>query len=38
MSDCKDPLYRAIVEKLPKGTSPADYITSLNITARKQKG
>jgi arsenite methyltransferase len=37
MTDWKDPLYQEIVEHLPKGTKPADYITSLYITARKPK-
>jgi arsenite methyltransferase len=31
----EDPLYQAIVEHLPGGASPADYITSLNVSARK---
>ena len=31
----EDPLYQAIVEHLPSGASPADYITSLNVSARK---
>jgi SAM-dependent methyltransferase len=35
LTEAKDPLYRAILDKLPPGTSPGDYITSLNITARK---
>jgi SAM-dependent methyltransferase len=35
MSDWKDPLYRQIIEKLPAGSSPADYITSLEVSARK---
>ncbi|MBX3409748.1 MAG: arsenite methyltransferase [Phycisphaeraceae bacterium] len=35
MTNWEDPLYRKIVESLPAGTSPADYITSLDITARK---
>jgi arsenite methyltransferase len=30
-----DPLYKKIVEHLPKGTGPADYVTSLEVTARK---
>ena len=30
-----DPLYEKIVEHLPKGTGPADYVTSLEVTARK---
>jgi arsenite methyltransferase len=29
------PLYQQIRDHLPAGTTPADYITSLNITARK---
>lgn len=35
MSAWQDPLYQKIVEHLPAGTSPADYVTSLQITARK---
>ncbi|HOW69085.1 MAG TPA: methyltransferase domain-containing protein [Phycisphaerae bacterium] len=35
MTDFQDPLYRSIVEQLPRGTTPADYITSLTVTARK---
>ncbi len=35
MSDAQDPLYRRIVEHLPPGAGAADYITSLEITARK---
>ncbi len=35
MTEWSDPLYREIVGKLPKGTKPADFATSLNITARK---
>lgn len=35
MTNWEDPLYRKIVESLPAGSSPADYITSLDITARK---
>jgi len=31
----QDPLYRQIGEHLPPGTTPADYVTSLAITARK---
>jgi SAM-dependent methyltransferase len=30
-----DPLYRKILEALPVGTSPADFVTSLNVTARR---
>jgi SAM-dependent methyltransferase len=35
MNELQDPLYRQIVEKLPAGTRPADFITSLDITARR---
>jgi SAM-dependent methyltransferase len=35
LSSLQDPLYRSIAEHLPVGTTPADYITSLAITARK---
>ena len=35
MADWEDPLYRKIVEHLPTGTKPADFITSLEIKARK---
>ncbi len=35
MTDWQDPLYRKIVESLPAGTAPADYITSLDISARR---
>ena len=31
----EDPLYQKIVESLPAGTSPADFITSLDIQGRK---
>jgi SAM-dependent methyltransferase len=31
----EDPLYRQIVAQLPAGTTPADYITSLDIQGRK---
>jgi hypothetical protein len=36
MVDWKDPLYQKIIVQLPHGTMPGDYITSLEITARKQ--
>jgi hypothetical protein len=29
------PLYQQIASHLPDGTTPADYITSLDISARK---
>jgi arsenite methyltransferase len=35
MTDWEDPLYRKIVEHLPAGTKPADFITSLEAQARK---
>jgi len=35
MTDWNDPLYKKIVEHLPAGTLPGDYVTSLEVTARK---
>lgn len=35
MTSFEDPLYQKIVAALPPGTRPADFITSLNVTARK---
>jgi arsenite methyltransferase len=35
MQHWEDPLYRRIIERLPPGTTPGDYITSLDIAARK---
>ena len=35
MTNWEDPLYRRIVEVLPKGSKPSDYMTSLDITATK---
>jgi SAM-dependent methyltransferase len=35
MTDWNDPLYRKIIEQLPAGTKPPDYITSLEVSARK---
>jgi AhpD family alkylhydroperoxidase len=35
MTSFEDPLYRKIVEHLPPGTKPSDYITSLEVQARK---
>jgi SAM-dependent methyltransferase len=35
MVDWQDPLYQKIVAHLPAGAKPSDYITSLEITARK---
>ena len=36
-ADWNDPLYRKIVEHLPAGTNAADFVTSLEIQARKPK-
>lgn len=35
MTNWEDPLYRQIVESLPAGSKPSDYITSLDVSARK---
>ncbi len=35
MTNWEDPLYKAIIAKLPPGSKPSDYITSLDISARK---
>lgn len=35
MQSWKDPLYLKIIESLPEGTRVSDYVTSLNIQARK---
>ena len=35
MLDFEDPLYKKIVELLPAGTKPSDFITSLEVQARK---
>ena len=35
MVDRQDPLYQKIMAHLPAGTKPGDYVTSLEITARK---
>jgi arsenite methyltransferase len=37
-ADWNDPLYRKITEHLPAGTAAADFITSLEVQARKPKG
>ncbi len=37
MQEFQDPLYLKIVQHLPTDTSPADFITSLEVTARKPK-
>ncbi|MFN0134955.1 MAG: arsenite methyltransferase [Phycisphaerae bacterium] len=38
MMNFDDPLYQGILSKLPVSTSPADFITSLDIVARKPCG
>jgi SAM-dependent methyltransferase len=38
LTDWNDPLYRQILEHLPAGEKPADYITSLEVKARKPVG
>ncbi|MBP7050637.1 MAG: arsenite methyltransferase [Phycisphaerae bacterium] len=38
MVDWNDPLYRKIIEHLPQGSRANDYITSLEVTARKKAG
>jgi arsenite methyltransferase len=35
MVDWQDPLYQKIIAHLPKGAKPSEYVTSLEITARK---
>lgn len=35
MTDWQDPLYRKIIASLPAGTKPRDFITSLDIAARR---
>ncbi|MBI4581832.1 MAG: arsenite methyltransferase [Planctomycetes bacterium] len=35
LSEFEDPLYRKIAAALPQGTTAADYITSIDVTARK---
>ncbi len=37
-ADWNDPLYRKITEHLPAGTEAADFVTSLEIKARKPRG
>ncbi len=38
MVDWQDPLYQKIMAHLPPGARPSDYITSLEVGARKPKG
>ncbi len=35
MEEWSDPIYREIASKLPPGTNPGDFVTSLSITAKK---
>mgnify|MGYP001618669107 CR=1 FL=1 len=35
MADSEDPLFRKIAEALPVGSTAGDYITSLDVAARK---
>ena len=35
LTSFEDPLYAAILAHLPQGTSPADFLTSLDVRARK---
>jgi hypothetical protein len=35
MTDWNDPLYKKIIEHLPAGSGPGDYITSLEVMASK---
>lgn len=35
MTDWQDPLYRRITQGLPEGSKPSDFITSLDVSARK---
>ena len=35
MTDWQDPLYVKILEHLPPGTKASDYVTSLEVSARK---
>jgi hypothetical protein len=35
MTNFEDPLYRKIVEHLPANAKPSEYVTSLEVQARK---
>jgi SAM-dependent methyltransferase len=37
MTEWQDPLYRKILAALPPGTRPGDYITSLDVSARRPR-
>lgn len=36
MAETNDPLYRKILDQLPEGVSPEEYVTSIYVTARKK--
>ena len=36
LTDWEDPLYQKLIELLPAGAKPAEYIASVEVTARKQ--
>ena len=36
MTHWQDPLYLSIIQSLPPGTAPADFITSLDVVAFKR--
>jgi hypothetical protein len=38
MTEWNDPVYKKVVELLPAGMGPGDYITSLEVSARKAGG
>ena len=38
MTDMNDPLYRRMIEALPEGAKPSDYVVSLEVNARKPAG
>ena len=38
LADFKDPLYAKIAKELPAGAKPGDYVTSLEVKARKPNG
>jgi AhpD family alkylhydroperoxidase len=38
MMDWNDPLYRKIIEHLPNGVKAGDYVTSLEVAAKKGQG
>jgi len=38
MADWEDPLYRKVAEALPVGSTASDFITSLDVAARKPGG